>query len=287
MIAAGGCVIPVRRQSQVFRLYTIGDCHIGNRGCSMERLREDIEAVRADPDARAILMGDLADYIGPTDRRWDAASIPTDYRVKDLADWGAFLMKLVVKEFSPIKGKIIGALSGNHEATFQAQQAAQLHAATCNALGVPDLGYCCFLDLIFRKALRLPINEKSHGRRYRIYAHHGAGAAQSPGGKTNRLVGFMMLAEADIYLIGHVHEKDVKRIDTLAANDSCTAITTGRKRLGVFTGSYLRTYSEGAAGYAERAGYKPVPLGCSVVEFHPFGHDWKHRPESVSARVAI
>jgi len=31
----------------------------------------------------------------------------------------------------------------------------------------------------------------------------------------------------------------------------------------------------------------PRAAGCSIVEFQPFKHNWKHREESVSAKVAI
>ena len=284
MIPAGKYVVNVARMGDVWPLYTLGDCHLGNVGCSVEHLGADVERVRANPLARVILMGDLADYIGQTDKRWDAATITPGARVKDLADWGMYLSKLVVKTFKPIAGQIIGALSGNHEATFQARQAQQCHAWTCQELGIRDLGYSCFLDLCFRRSVGA---KKRPARRYRLFAHHGAGAAATAGGKINRLVAFMNSMEADIYLVGHVHEKDVKRTETLAANDLCEALTS-RKKLGLFTGTYLRTYHEGTnAGYGERAGYRPVALGCSVVEFQPFGHDWEHRAESVSARVAI
>ena len=285
MIPAGRHVVPVSRYSDVHRLYTVGDCHLGNVGCSTDHLRADIERIRKDPLARALLMGDLADYIGQTDKRWDAATITPRARVKDLADWGMYLSKLVVQTFAPIAGKIIGALSGNHEATFQARQAQQCHAWTCQELGIRDLGYSCFLDLCFSR--RTPGSKTGKTRRYRLFCHHGAGAASSAGGKINRLMAFMMANEADLFLVGHVHEKDVKRTETLSANDTCTALTSCKK-LGVFTGTYLRTYHEGTnAGYGERAGYRPVPLGCSLVEFQPFDRNWIHRDESVSARVAI
>lgn len=287
MIPAGRYVVTVPRQSDTWPLYTIGDCHIGNAGCSVEHLAADVDRVASNPNARAVLMGDLADYVGPADRRWDAANITPSARVKDLADWGQYLAGMVVKTFKPIAKQIIGALSGNHESTFQARQAQQCHAWTCQELGVKDLGYSCFIDLAFRRACKSRSAASPNSRRYRLFCHHGAGAAATAGGKMNRLVSFMSANEADLFLVGHVHERDVKRLETLAANDTCTELTS-RKKLGLFTGTYLRTYHVGEnAGYGERAGYRPVPLGCSVVEFQPFGHDWKHREESVSARVAI
>ena len=283
MICAGKYVIPVKRISDVHRLYTIGDSHLGNRNCSVDRLEQDIEVVRRDPLARVILVGDIVDAICPADKRWDATQIPDGVPVKALADWGKFLRLTAEKAFKPIKHKVIGAVYGNHEATFQIRCAEQIHAAFCENLGVPNFGYSCFLDLVFRREVK----GSNAARSYRIFAHHGAGAAQTAGGKINRLVAFMLMAEADIYVVGHVHEKDVKRMEALTADADCKRLSS-KKRLGVFSGTYLRTYAEGAhAGYGERAGYRPVPLGCSVIEFQPFDHDWGCREESVSARVAI
>lgn len=290
MICAGKFYLPIRLITETWRIYSLGDTHLGNKGCALEKLQEDIEAIRADPNARVLLMGDLADYISQADRRWDATQIPDGARVRDLADWGAFLRQLCEKTFAPIRGKILGALSGNHEATFQARQAQQQHAAFCAALRIPDLGYCCMFDLVFQKQCgKLRGNGRGNrpARAYRIFAHHGAGAAQTAGGKINRLVKFMNMNDADVYFVGHVHEHDVKPLEYLAADTKCERVIDHRK-LGVFSGTYLRTYSEGKdAGYGERAGYSPVPLGFSVVEFQPFAHSWVHRHPSVKATVAI
>jgi len=282
VIAAGSVRIPARRTSEVFSLHTIGDVHWGNSNCARDRVEADVERIAADPLARVLLMGDLGDYIGQADKRWDAATISPEVKAADLADWGMYIAKGIVKLLRPLRGKIVGSLEGNHESTFSARQAQQMHAWTCAELGVRNFGFSCFFDLTFERS-----GAGNSRRAYRIFAHHGAGAAQSPGGKINRLVSFMNFHEADVYLVGHVHEQDVKRIETLAASTKCDRLIS-RKKLGLFTGTYLRTYAEGfKANYSERAGYRPVPLGCSVVEFQPFGHDWVHREESVSAKVAI
>ena len=185
MIAAGRVDIKLGHHNETVRLYTIGDVHLGNGNCALDKAREDVAAIAKDKSARVILQGDLADYIGQADKRWDAATIDPSVRPADLADWGNYLAKQVVKLFRPIRGKIIGALEGNHEATFEARQAQQLHAWTCHELGVRNLGFSCFLDLCFGVA------KHETRRRYRLLCHPGAGAAQSPGGKINRLVAFM------------------------------------------------------------------------------------------------
>jgi len=280
MIAAGRHAITVRKIGTRHTLYTLGDVHMGNKNCAIGEFRRDVAKVRRDPHAFWIGLGDYADYIGPADKRWDPNTITPGIPISALSDWGMYLVKLVRKELWPIRKRCIGLLEGNHEDVYQNRHNQQLHSWLCTEMGVKDLGYSCFLDLVFEK-----YHSNAH-RRYRIFAHHGAGAAQTSGGKANRMERFMLRNEADLYLVGHVHEKDPKRHDVLGADDRCRKLRAV-KRLGVYTGSYLRTYGEGRAGYGEKRGYAPVPLGCSTVEFQPFGGGWKHRKDSVTARVVI
>ena len=282
MIGAGRIVFPVKKISDTLHLYASGDWHLVNKNCAEDRLDADLATIRDDPAARLILMGDLADWIGPADKRWDAMQLMESLSIRKLADWGQAMEDLVYQKLLPVRDKILGIMTGNHEAVFEARNAVQHHARLCQRLGVPDWQYCALVELCFRKDFK----PHSGCRSYRVYLHHGAGAAASAGGKINRLVSFMTLAEADLYLVGHVHEQDVKRMDTIDADTTCTKIVS-RKRLGAFTGTYLKTYAPGPASYGERAGYRPVPLGCTRVEIQPFAHAWHHRENSVTVRTSI
>lgn len=287
MVPAGKHIIEVAKYTDRFTLYCLGDTHIGNKGCWLSGLRQDVALIAADPHAVVIGMGDFGDYISPADKRWDPATITPDAKVAALSDWGGYIARMVVAELKPLKGKFMGMLYGNHENKYQLQHAQQLHGWVCTELETKNLGYSCFIDLSFRKKTPSSRRSNSTYRSYRIFAHHGAGAAQTSGGKINRLVRFMNANEADVYLIGHLHEKDPKRVDYLAADAKCETLIE-RRKLGVFTGSYLRTYDESEhAGYGEIAGYSPVPLGCSQIEFTPFDRAWCHRRDSMVARVVV
>jgi hypothetical protein len=103
---------------------------------------------------------------------------------------------------------------------------------------------------------------------FRIYGHHGSGGAATPGGKLNRLLRFMNDFDADIYAIGHVHDVVVKSWPRIGANNACDKLIE-IPRIGIVTGSYLRTYTQGSTGYGEVKGYSPVPLGAVAVEIEP------------------
>ena len=60
----------------------------------------------------------------------------------------------------------------------------------------------------------------------------------------------------------------VPRLTPLCADADCTKIRN-RTRLGVVSGSYLKTYAQGVTSYGEQKGYEPVTLGAAWVKINP------------------
>jgi len=242
-----------------------------------------VRAIAADPRAFWIGGGDYADLIGYADGRFDPASLAEWVKVRDLADLGLVTMGRVRDILKPISPKCLGLLIGNHEHQYQLKACHEgLHGWLCTELGAPDLGYCCLFDLAFARVARhappcriLPDStikpgKAAHYETFRVFCHHGAGYAQTPGGKLNRLVQFMESFEADIYFAGHVHDQVGRREPEIGADASCTTIRA-YERIGVVSGSYLRTYSQDVTTYAERRGYRPTTLGAARVVIRPDG----------------
>ena len=277
MEAAGRRYIYHSSAKDVIKIYSLADIHYGNRGAHMELFLKDVQKIRDDPYAFWVGGGDYADYIGVGDKRFDARVLSSDLIIEDLGQLGFVLTSNIKKYFEPIKHKCLGLLFGNHEDKYQkTNQQMQLHQWLCTELGVRNLGYCALFDVVIgqskaKGAVLEPKprhkNKVSNVMSYRIFCHHGAGGAQTAGGKINRLVGFMNAFEADIYMSAHSHDAIAKRIASIHANASCTEITNHDK-VGFVTGSYLRTYTQGVTGYGEVKGYAPVPLGALCVEIH-------------------
>lgn len=220
-------------------------------------------------------LGDYADFIGYTDaKRFDPDAVADWISVKDLGRLGQRSIERVRQLLLPIKDKCLGLLVGNHERKYEiaTQQESQLHGWLCSELGVPMLGYCCLVDLVFSRAPgKAHIAKESSGtssQTFRLFAHHGAGYANTPGGKLNRLIGFMDSFDADIYLAGHTHDRTAKRITSLGANEDCSKLRQ-RVKVGVISGSYLKTYEETTTTYGEQKAYRPVALGASRVTIKP------------------
>ena len=190
-------------------------------------------------------------------------------------------MKQLRDLFMPIKHKCLGLLIGNHEKSYEKHtQQDSLHGWLCEELGVPNLQYSAFFDLVFvRRSVKAPIlqrnspkNGTSTRRLFRVFCYHGAGFATTPGGKLNKLIQFMQSFDANLYFCGHVHDRTARKEPAINADSSCTHLTH-RTRLGVIAGSYLKTYEQGVTTYGEQRGYRPTALGASVVEVYPEAND--------------
>ena len=270
MQVAGKTVIQ-SKPGTTWRLHVIGDVHLGNRGCSEDRFAERVAQIAADPCALWVGVGDYVDAIDYRDPRFDAEQLPHGTEARDLVRWGEVMRKRAADHLKPIARKCVGIGYGNHEDHFmQAKASREWWDALRSDLGNPtDLGYCAFLDLAFK------VRGVEHS--YRIATHHGAGWASSPGGKLNRLRSFLEAFLADIVLTGHTHERLDHSLVCLAANSACTDLVE-MARVGVVCGTWLRTYTVGPAGYGEKRGYRPVPLGNPAVTIQPetrrIGVEW-------------
>lgn len=263
MEASGTITVPVESLDEYWRLYPLGDVHMGNRGCHLRLFRQNVETIAEDERCGVILMGDQIDAIGPSDPRFDASVLDDrSMTLSDLAAIGEALYGSFVTEVEPIRSRILVALMGNHEQKLMVHHnQAWLHSHFCRDIDAINGGMSGLFDLLFRD----PAGKTA---RFRIYAHHGSGAAATPGGKMNRLVKFMDMADADIFLVGHVHEQLDHVRTRITANRTCTKLGH-RDEVGVLTGTYLRTYTQGVCGYGERAGYHPTSVGSPVIEIVP------------------
>ena len=278
MIAGGVKYIVYGSRKDEIRLWNFADLHLGCQGVAKRLLAEDVQKVADDPCSFWLGGGDYAEYISYRDPRFDPAVVDVDLAIEDLGSLGRKLTGAVRDIFWPIRHKCVGLMDGNHETNYQRRtDQQQLTHWLCTELGTAYLGYSCLFDIAFVRnpSMKVPtLVAKAPGPkvgnvwRQRVYAHHGVGAARSEGGKLNRLIEFMGRFDADVTFMAHVHDQTAKRKVRLRGNAACTKLVEV-SQLGICTGSYLRAYAEGPAGYAEKAAYDPVPLGAVAAKFTP------------------
>jgi predicted phosphodiesterase len=289
MEASGKRFIWHGSRSDVFKIVYFSDIHWLARACAEKEVLKTRDEILADPFTFWIGGGDYGEFIGFGDaKRFDPDAVAESVTVKDLASLGKRTYERIYQDiFKPIKHKCLGLIIGNHEKQYMRRlQQEDLHGWLCTEMGVANLGYSCFMDVVFQQvrgwdlekddARALPqlmqhsISKKNHAgsETFRIWCHHGAGAAQTKGGKINRLTSFMRSFEADIFFMGHVHDQMGARLTPLVADSDCLKIRH-RTKLGVISGSYLKTYAQGVTSYGEQKGYEPTTLGAAFVQVRP------------------
>lgn len=276
---ASGCrIVKYGREYAEFSIYDVADIHLLNRGISKSHLIKDIEKIRTDPYALFFEGGDYADWIFPGDKRFDPESFDEDVKVIDLTKLGVRVSELIINFFKPIRKKCLGFLIGNHEFTAMNHKSQTfVHDFICKSLNVPNMRFSGFTDVYFvhepgfkggAKMVESSVPPEYFTAKLRVFIHHGMGAANTAGGKINKLKSLVDMVDADLVMMGHVHEQFAKAFLKLVPNHDCSEI--GQKAtMGLITGSYLRSYAPEFTGYGEIKGYQPTTLGATRARYIP------------------
>jgi hypothetical protein len=74
------------------------------------------------------------------------------------------------------------------------------------------------------------------------------------------------IAIADIYMMGHDHQKGVRPISKfVTSSGNGTLKIKSKKQLLITTGGFLKSYMPNMASYAVRSAYAPADLGCAKI----------------------
>lgn len=258
-------VIPYTR-SDKFRIYPLGDIHLGVVHCDEDLLREKVYEIKH-TKSFWLGMGDYADLITPSDfKRWDGAI---------LADWmkgkedniGPTQVRKVDEILSPIWGQCLGLIEGNHDAAITKHHhynfMKELLYLANKKHTVPYAGVQCHVSLVFRR------ENSNESHVYKIHARHGEGAARTSGA---RALAVLRLAatfvDAHIIFSGHLHGQEAPDVPQrlVVRNGKLMAFES----FACMTGAWVRAYMQGVPPcYLERWGTPPSVLGCPHVIIHP------------------
>src|SRR2546427_11632876 len=87
----------------------LSDIHVGSKFHDKAKFREVVERIRDDPSRYTFLLGDLFDMTFPDNKFYDSETV--DPELPTLEDQFQYLLKMLL----PIRHKILGVLTGNHE----------------------------------------------------------------------------------------------------------------------------------------------------------------------------
>lgn len=224
-------------------LYPIGDWHHGSRQSFPRFIRQLVDEIRDNPEARWVSMGDLAEnaIVGSKSDVYLATKNPEE-QLEDLQ-----------KLLEPIRDKCLFMIPGNHGLRSHRQVGLDPDAVLAKLLRVPYARYSVLASLMFRE-VKAP-------NRAVCYFHHSRGGGSTDGGKVNSVAKLRLICpEADAVFAAHTHI--TSRIPT-------TWYGAGYKSLIRKTGyNYIigsaLTWKE---SYAEEKGYRPATIEQICVRF--------------------
>lgn len=226
----------------------IADLHIGDPASQEHVIKSLIDDVLNTENRYTILIGDLMNTA--------IAGSKSDFYSETLKP--SQQLQRCYNLLYPIKDKILGIVSGNHEERISRSVGVDMTQLLATELGLEEL-YSDTSALIFIKfGMR---KDKQRPMQYSIYVNHGHGGGRRPGGKINGLADFGSIIDADCFIIGHTHlPASFKDQAFRVIPQSGSAVL--RERLFVNTASAL-DYS----GYGNRQGYQPVSNSYPVITF--------------------
>lgn len=221
-------------------LLPLGDIHYGHPNCDKETLQGYLDWT-ADKEAWILLMGDL---IENSSKESVGAGVyeqilQPDQQIDDII---AMLM--------PHRERILGLLTGNHEERTYKASGVDPSKYIANMLQVPYLRYAAFLRLCVGKS------------GFTVYATHGGSGASTSSGKLNAIKRLANVAEADLYLMGHVHDLLTETVNRKTLDTRNKKVCTIRRHF-VITGSFLE-YED---SYSEMKSYQPGKVGAPRIRF--------------------
>jgi hypothetical protein len=274
-------------RNSLFRIYPLGDVHIGAASCDETALKNWVATVKADKDGYVICMGDLIDAIGPRDPRWNVDGLASWLSIQDMMDICAAQKDRLFKYIAPICNKIIATVEGNHERAIKRHYERDVYSEIAQGIkergGIAQdvklqLGYYGWMHLVFSRSGK---RTRGSSRLVTLNVHHGYVGGRLAGAKALNMQRWVYTHAADVSLMGHSHNLGVQ-IEAVE-RISKTGKLLIQKRLGCFTGTFMSGSDDGES-YSEVKGYLPMPSSSLVLEIVPLKNDDGPR---ISAHAAI
>lgn len=264
-------VLKCKGRSDVYKLYVLGDVHIGARNCAETHFRKLVRKIKEDPKARWIGGGDLVDAIKMKDKRFNLDDLPNWILEGDADSVRAQLKDVVRQQVSrtitilwDIREKCLGLIEGNHETRVQERFEIDVQRELCEALDVKDLTDCAFLRLQFVRG--------SSVKTIIVFICHGHGGGRTAGSEPNHLSRLMADKDADIILRGHSHTMEIRPpqpVLYVSRNGELYKECRCRYKRAANWGAWLMSYSSGKGTYSSRACYPARPLGTIEIIMEP------------------
>lgn len=269
--------INMKKKDEEIHLRPLGDIHIGNIGCDLDKFQKSIDWVCGGTNRFTIGMGDYIDNVmafanGGIDKRWNPETVNRDTLTteeqidKFIAMWKQIPTPTLKRAWTgngtnkkPLSHKSWGLLAGNHE--WKTINQRRFVKDFCEPLGINYLGRSAFVNVSFK------YNNKQVCD-YVLYVLHGGYGGGTAGGSLNRMNSIASNFDADIILMGHNHDTVCRKVIRTGYDKKTNSLYERDIILGN-TGTFLRGYMKGVDSYIEANPKEAKSVGTITLTFKP------------------
>ena len=256
----------------------LSDLHYGNPYCSVKHFQRTVDFIQKTDNCRCFLNGDLLEAVTKQSKGDIYQQKLTPQQQRDD----------VLDLLLPIKDKVLGVTTGNHEQRIYNETGVDLTADIAMALKVPYRPEGMLYKLSFGGG-----NEWHKNKPYVFwgYISHGYGGARTRGAKAVKVERMSTWIHADWYCMSHDHIVNVApnvylMPDNRGIPDSdgfLTGKVTAKREMLVKSNAYLKW-----GGYAEQGGFPPSDLATPLIQLLTLKSKlWEMYPDKARQAVKV
>ncbi len=260
-------------------IIVLSDLHYGNPYCSIKHFQRTVDFIKRNHNCYCFLNGDLLEAVTKASKGDVYTQKLTPQEQRDD----------VIDMLLPIKGRILGVTTGNHENRIYGETGVDLTADIATALNAPYRAEGMLYKLSFGDG-----NESHRGKPFVFWSYitHGYGGARTKSAKAVKAerVG-TWIPRCDFIAMSHDHVVNVAPdIDFVPDNRGTVnedgflsgKIAAHRKML-IKTNSFIKW-----GGYAEMGGFPPSEMCSPLISLlTPQSKQWAMYPEKARQAVKV
>ena len=260
------------------KLVILSDLHYGNEYFSEKHFLRTRDWILETPQCFVLLNGDLCESSIRT-------SIGDIYKQVGSPD---DQKKQIVRWLLPIKDRILGMTTGNHEQRVYRESGTDISDYIAEKLEVPYRQEGMLYKLSFGDN-----NKYTAGKPYVfwVYITHGYGGARTKSAKAVKAERLSHWQVADVFAMSHDHEVNVAPSVRLEAdpraseapNGFVTGVVREKRIMLIKTNAYVKF-----GGYAEMGGFGPTDLSTPIINLlTPESELWHQCPDKPVQGVKV
>jgi hypothetical protein len=257
------------------KLVILSDLHYGNPYCSLKHFQRTLDFIKRTKNCFCLLNGDLCEAVIKSSKGDVFTQEVNPQQQRDD----------VISMLEPIKDKILGACTGNHESRIYRETGVDLTKDIASALSIPYRVEGMLYKLSFGDG-----NDSHKGKPFVFwgYISHGYGGARTKSAKAVKVERAATWVHADFYAMSHDHVVNVAPSVYLMPDNRGTVkdgflsgLVHAKREMLIKTNAFLRW-----GGYSESGGFPPSDLTTPLIQLlTPNSKEWDGYPDK--PRVAV